>query len=205
MLSVSKRSVDEGGKGMKESAVKNVRIWAVVALLIVSCFALLACQSEEDALRAKADSDLAEVKNINDESLSQMVDEMGVDSTLEMFQIDSKELLKSWLEGFDYSVDDVKVDGDTATVTATLHYKSLEEAMTNWQTEFTTLLTDESVANMTEDELYKAAGVMLMDCINEASMTSSTVDIPYEKVSGTWDASSDAESVLSEAFAGSLA
>ncbi|MGI6104731.1 MAG: hypothetical protein ACOYD7_00885 [Raoultibacter sp.] len=190
---------------MKESAVKNVRIWAVVALLIVSCFALLACQSEEDALRAKADSDLAEVKNINDESLSQMVDEMGVDSTLEMFQIDSKELLKSWLEGFDYSVDDVKVDGDTATVTATLHYKSLEEAMTNWQTEFTTLLTDESVANMTEDELYKAAGVMLMDCINEASMTSSTVDIPYEKVSGTWDASSDAESVLSEAFAGSLA
>ena len=66
------------------------------------------------------------MKNLDDAFLSE-VTASAETGGLDQFGIDAKELMKAYFGGFDYRIDDVTVEGDTAKATITLTCKSYQD------------------------------------------------------------------------------
>jgi hypothetical protein len=118
--------------------------------------------------------------------------------------IDGKEFIDAWLDGFDYTIGDVAVEGDTATVKVNLTSKNLVGALMNIQSEATTYFQENGVSS--QDEAYKAIGQLMMDDITNATPESMDVELTLEKDSkGNWAITSDGMSALMNAIVGDTA
>lgn len=53
---------------------------------------------------------------------------------------------------------------------------------------------------MTQSEIYKEVGKILMDALDEAPIESVTIDLPYELKNNAWQRASGFEAALSKAF-----
>lgn len=87
-------------------------------------------QNDEQLIRASVTEALDTFKNPTAESLEKFIDESGADlSTVEQYGVDFTEFLTRTLKHFDYTINDVTVDGDTAEVSVTLTNADLRKAL----------------------------------------------------------------------------
>lgn len=82
------------------------------ASLALGGIALVGCggQSDEDVIREGIATDLDAVKNLDEDFLAEIVASTS-SSDLEEVGIDATELMKAYFGGFDYTIEDVTVDG----------------------------------------------------------------------------------------------
>lgn len=102
---------------------------AVAAALLALAIALAGCSSgpsDEDVIRQGVSEELAAIKAGGDEFISSVEEDAGED--LKTLGIDARDFMSAYLDGFDYSVGDVKVDGDSATVHLSITCRSMGEA-----------------------------------------------------------------------------
>ena len=170
---------------------KMKRAWfalvAVIAALALG-FTLSGCagESDEELITKAIDNEMSIIVEPDDETIQMLADQAtsGAGSTFETMGIDSAELVKSWIDGFGYSIGTITVDGDTATVEMTITSKQLGPVMMDWQANFEENATSQGFTSM--DEIYAYAGETIMDELNNASPVETTVEVEVNKDGNDW-------------------
>lgn len=188
----------------KKPLTKWVQL-TLAAILAVTMFAgLTGCgEAPEEVIRKGVTEELESIKNLDQSALDEIMAGAGAaNAGLDQYGIDMEEFCRTWLSGFDYSVDDVKVDGDNATATVTITCKSLMEGINVFSDKVTELSNDPEAMSMTSEEVNQKLGSLLMESIGEAPAETNTVDLPYVLNGNTWEPGAGFDAALSQAFAG---
>lgn len=160
---------------------------AALTMLAVS-FTLFGCagESDEELITKAIDDEMGIIVDPDDETIEMLAEEAtsGAGSTFETMGIDSTELVKSWIDGFGYTIGTITVDGDSATAEMTITSKQLGPIMMDWQASFEENATSQGFTSM--DEIYAYAGQTIMDEINNASPVETTVTVEVNKDGDNW-------------------
>ena len=172
---------------------KHALILSTLALTAALTATFVGCQgqkSPEELIKADLTQQFDEVKNADSGSWSE---EFGM--TNEDFAelgVDANQFISSYLDGFDYKIDDITVDKDKGTATAKVDItcKQFDEIFSTW---FGTYLGKAmSMLDASEEEITKLAGETLMDATNSATAKTVSCELVYTKNSkGEWEADQD--------------
>lgn len=189
--------------------LKTKKLWialvALVAALAMS-FTLVGCggESDEELITKAIDEEMGIIVEPDDDTIQMLADEAtsGAGSTFETMGIDSAELVKSWIDGFGYTIGEITVDGDKATAEMNITSKQLGPIMMDWQANFQEDAISQGFTSM--DEIYAYAGQTIMEEINGASPIETAVTVELTKDGNNWvfDQSSANQTALMDAMIG---
>ena len=156
---------------------------------------LLKRAHDEEVIKEGIASELDPIKNLDDATLDEILSEAGSEfAMLESMGIDSKTLVKSYLDGFDYTIDSVEVDGDSAKATLTATCKSFTDASTKAEElakAFGEQMTDEQLASMTQDDITAKIGEITMQAIDETQAIDMPLVLTFTKNDNEWTPDAD--------------
>ena len=191
---------------MKTAIAKASKLTIAALVALAMLVSLCACggKSSEEVIREGVSADFETIKNFKDNPSSEILGNLSDMADLEQFGIDGNEFFTIWFDGFDYQIDEITIQGDSATVKVTLTIKSFEDALNRFTEEINKLQYDEEYIGLAEEEIYKKLGPILLDCIKQAPLFSPTVELPYVLKDGTWTPGSDFSKLLTEAIYGDM-
>ncbi|MDR3053087.1 MAG: hypothetical protein LBU48_04435 [Coriobacteriales bacterium] len=170
------------------------------ALLALSALALVGCgKNDEAVIREGLTAELDEFKDANSASYALLVSEM---SALGDIGIDSSAFIASWLDGFAYSVGDIKIDGDAATATVDITVKQLGPAMEAAMEQVTAMQDNPSWASKSEAEVMAAIGSYFTEALAAEPLATTTITLDYVMADNAWQPGPNFESSVVQAFAG---
>ncbi len=189
---------------MKRTASLFTRVIALAALccsLVFASAALTACGPDhEQAIRDALTQELDTIKNLDEGFINEIASQDEV-ATLQEFGIDPNEFFKSYLSGFDYSIDEVTVDGETANATVTITMKSYTEFFEAFNEATDSLLADDSLVSLSEEDLYTRIGQSVMDAVNGLEPQQiEPLTFTYELVDNVWTPTSESLTALNNAW-----
>lgn len=179
---------------------KRLPLLALMAVLAVSLFGLYGCgggPSAEEQIKADLTSQFDRV-SADDSELMDSLDEVAGEE-IEQLGISSKDFMASYLDGFSYKVGEITVDEEAGTAVAkvSITIKSMGDIMTEFQTTFMERLESMDLASMTESELYKEGGKILVETTDAAEPKESEIEMGYTKnEDGEWEVDDSAEAAL---------
>lgn len=191
---------------------KMKKAWLALVVLIASLamgFTLVGCggASDEELITQAIDNEMSIIVEPDDETIQMLADEAasGAGSAFDSMGIDSTELVKSWIDGFGYTIGEITVDGDTATAEMTITSKQLGPIMMDWQASFQENATVQSFTST--DEIYAYAGETIMEAINSASPVETEVTVELTKDGNDWtfDQGAANQTALMDAMVGDYA
>ena len=182
--------------------MKRFRLVASLMFAVTLCLGGLAScgPSAADLIREDITSEFDELKASQDDLLDEIAAASGEDFTA--LGIDAKAFAASYLEGFDYQIDDIKVEDTTADVQVTVTLKSISDILSSFQTAYVEKLQTLDLATLADEQgLYTLAGQTLMEMVESAKPAENTFTITYEKdEDGVWSTTEDAETAITNAF-----
>ena len=211
MLSLLRRyNEDVRGEGfarMKGDAMpkmKNILAVLVAALAITAGLSLVACsssESPEDAIRADLAAQFDPIKN-QDQAVMDELNASVASAGLDEYGVSTNQYITSLLDGFDYTIDTVTVaeDGNTATASVSITCKTFTDATARAEELSAEFANSEDILGMTEDELNAKIGEIMMQAIDETEPKTTSCELGYTLVDGTWTIDGDAESEIYTAF-----
>ena len=163
---------------------------ATLLALSIGMVGLASCSSgtsDEDAIRASLSSELDSIKNM---------------SQLSVYGIDGVEFMKSYLSGFDYTIDSINVDGDSATAQITLTCKSYTGYLQALQTAVDEVTADpDALAALSNDEINQKIGEIVIGSLDGVELAATQpITITYTKVDGTWEPASSTSGDIAAAL-----
>jgi hypothetical protein len=195
----------------------NKRMGALRAITtIVSCVLALGLvvglngcgKNDEELIRASVSEVMDLFKNPTKENLQGFINEDEIDlSTLEEYDIDIYEFLGHSFKHFDYTINDVTVDGDTASANLTLTNTDLGAVVEETTTEITENIDDyadilngengrKEFMKLFFDKIYEK-----LDASEETVSTDATLQL--NKVDGEWEVDeSSMDAVVSAMYGG---
>lgn len=187
--------------------LKKLFTAAIVAGALTLGLALVSCgsaaASPEDAIAQDIAAQLDPIKTLDDASLDALVTEAenaGGTEYLADMGIDTREYFKAVLSGFDYTIDSMTVDGDSATVNLTVTSKTFAEVSNVAQQKAADLLADAADISST-DEMNAKIGEVVMQSIDEAQPEQHQIGLSYAKNGDAWEPTTDVmTTVMNEAF-----
>ncbi len=141
--------------------------------------------SDEELIRQAVTAKYDKYKDAEDEALSGIISALENES-LTKLGIDNEAFATAVVDGFDYAIDDITVDGNTAVVTVTFAGKSYQDYFAMVSDITATLADDPTFATMSQEEKYDAAGQKLMADLNSLPIKDETVNLDYELVDNNW-------------------
>lgn len=181
---------------------KLIATIALTGLLAFSFVTLAGCggKSDEDVIREAITDELDAYKNLDESVVDELIADMDVDQ-LAMFGIDGVEFMRSYLNGFDYTVESVTVDGDTAQAVITLTCKSFsgyEQALESASESFG---SGAAVEDMTVEEMYTMVGQLIMEALDSVEVAQTKpITIEYVKADNVWEPSATASNDVATAM-----
>ena len=174
---------------------------AVAAALLALAIALAGCSSgpsDEDVIRQGVSEELAAIKAVDDEFISSVEEDAGED--LKTLGIDARDFMSAYLDGFDYSVGNVKVDCDSATVHLSITCRSMGEATEAFMGAYGDALADAKDLTDT-DALYELAGKTLLESLSATQPKTVECDVQCQKDSdGNWSYADGVSEQMTELF-----
>lgn len=180
------------------------RILAIPLVAIAAmCMVLLgACSSgptAEELIKEDLASQFDEVKK-DDSDFVKGVESASGDS-FDKLGIDSGEFAKAYLDGFDYKIGSVKVNGDkgTAKANVTVTCKSMAQIIDA----FTAAVDAEtdSMASMSEDDIYKRCGELMMKATQDTKAKKTKCTFTYKlNKDNAWEADDSATNEMIDAM-----
>lgn len=195
----------------------NKRMGALRAITtIVSCVLALGLvvglngcgKNDEELIRASVSEVMDLFKNPTKENLQGLINEDEVDlSTLEEYDIDIYEFLGHSFKHFDYTINDVTVDGDTASANLTLTNTDLGAVVEETTTEITENIDDYADVLNGENgrkEFMKIFFNKIYEKLDASEETVSTdATLQLNKVDGEWEVDdSSMDAVVSAMYGG---
>lgn len=159
------------------------------ALLAFSLVAFTGCgANDEQVIRDAITEELESYKTLDDEIVNELITDMDADE-LSDYGIDGAEFIKSYLSGFDYTIDSVTVDGDTAEAVITMTCKSYSGFESALEEAATSIMSDqEKLMSMSEDEINALIGSTIMDALdNVETAQTDPITIEYTKSGNVWE------------------
>lgn len=165
-------------------------------------------KNDEELIRASVSEVMDLFKNPTKENLQGFVNEDEVDlSTLEEYDIDIYEFLGHSFKHFDYTINDVTVDGDTASANLTLTNTDLGAVVEETTTEITKNIDDYADVLNGENgrkEFMKIFFNKIYEKLDTSEETVSTdATLQLNKVDGEWEVDdSSMDAVVSAMYGG---
>jgi hypothetical protein len=180
------------------SALKKVTLSCIAAVLAIgTATALTGCgKSDEDVIRAGIASCFDVFKDTSSKEFFGIYD--SAESVLKGTGIDAREFVTLWLDGYDYEITSVVVDGNNATADVVITVKQVGPVIA----EATKVLTENSADLKTEQDAVAAFKTALEQKLAEAVPVPTKITIECTKTNGAWDISSDIEAALMPALYG---
>lgn len=162
------------------------RITLAVVMAVLAAVTLTACNSPEAAIRDDLTNQLETIKQGDDSFVSGIEENAGEDFA--SLGIDTDEFVTAYLDGFDYTVDDVSIKDGVATAKATITCKSLDGIMTDFQNDYYAKLGSLDIAELSDqDALKQLAGETMMDVVETAETAETDCEFTYTRTpKGTW-------------------
>lgn len=186
----------------EELMKKKLTTLALVLFAALSMLALCACNSgpsSEEVIREGLSEEFDMIVNKKGDDWDEMISDIEDEVDLSMFDIDAEEFVSTLLDGFDYEITSVDVDeeDDTAVAHVTLTSKSMKDVMDALNQASEDFMSDPSnYTGLSEDEVYKKVGEMMMDAIRGVKTRDVDVDLECERDDdGNW---TEADSVSDE-------
>ena len=178
----------------RKTILKVCRLALAVALVIGTTAGLSACKSDEQEIRASVETMLNAFKNPTQENLSPYMSEADKDSAaqeqLKESGIDFYEFLGHALKHFDYRINEVKVEGNTATVKLDITNANIKNAMAAARSEVGSMSREESMQLYQDggmDALIKKLMESLYKHLDESTdLVTTSVELKMNKENGTW-------------------
>ena len=187
---------------MKSHTLRALTCSLVAVVALVAGLALGACSgpSPEEAIREDLTANLDRVKELDDATVEELVGSMGT-LGLETYGIEASDVVRSLLDGFDYTIEDITVDdeGPSAVASVSVTCKSasdfterINQAATDLATE---LMNDPSGLELLSDEdaLNARIGEVVMETLDEVELQQTSIEIDYSKTDDGWTASDASE------------
>ena len=176
-----------GGKegcDMKKTVWKRIR--SAAAMAVLAAVTLTACNSPEAAIRDDLTNQLETIKQGDDSFVSGIEENAGEDFA--SLGIDTDEFATAYLDGFDYTVEDVSIKDGIATAKATITCKSLDGIMTDFQNDYYSRLDSLDITELSDqDALKQLAGETMMDVVETAETAETDCEFTYTRTpKGTW-------------------
>jgi len=152
----------------------------IVAALSVALFTCSA--NSERSLRSVVTSDLDAIKHIEPAALDMLKDQLAKG---EQFGIDSREFASVWLEGFSYSLGDLSVEGDRATVEVSFTVKSLQASLDSSMPDIAKIMEEVSETDSIEDA-YAQCGKIILKNLRSGQLSAGTITLSYHFDGKTW-------------------
>lgn len=175
-------------------------IAAICCLMLAGMFATSCGPDHEQAIRDALTQELDTIKNLDESFVNEIASQEGI-SDLQEFGIDPNEFITAYLSGFDYTIDEIAVDDETANATVTLSVKSFNEFNNSLSSALEGLLADESLASLSEEDLYARVGQTVMDTINGMQPRQiEPLTITYTLVDNQWTPTAESQTAIDNAL-----
>ena len=190
---------------MKGEIMKARRLLVALlaAFMCLGAFTLVACSNPEEQIKAAVEAEFESIKTGEAAAMEEVAE--GFDSAsggaLDELGVTTDEFLAAYLDGFDYNVGEVTMDGnDKAVVSMTVTMKSISQ----WQDIFTEELNTWA-ADLTNyssmEEAYAAAGQIMVDTLKETPVAETEpFDFTLVKNGDVWEPDANAEASFSNAI-----
>lgn len=189
--------------------VENVwRKACAVVLGAVLVVGLTACGGNPaDQVRSVVTSNFDQVKNLDAEAIEELgnMDELKELETA--YGLSSDRVIKAFYGRFDYKVDDVTVDGDTATVKITSSNVDLQKVMEGYMDDLTEFATSEEAEKLVTEGGQQAVQDKVVKLLmgafeaDDVPTTEGQTELAMERDGDTWTYANDGE-VLQVLFGG---
>ena len=190
---------------MKKLTLKTLACTLCASLALVSGLVLTGCSGTdpEEAIRQDITTNFDEIKNLDDAAMEEFAEELG-DTGLESYGIETTELLTSMLDGFDYSIESVTVDGDTAVAEVSVTAKSMGELMNMDADAMTEALMEDityGALDANDDDAVNAwAGAYVMNLVDAIEPSDKTVTLTYINGDDGWELDESSNSEIEQIF-----
>ena len=186
------------------SRFKVLSLSVITAIcMIFGCFALVGCSSAEDdeaAIKEALSMQFDRLKSLDDATVDEISQAIG-SNELSSLGIAPADFAKAYLDGFDYSVQSVEVDGDDATAAVTVTCKSLREFEASLTAMANGYIADSGNWEKSEEQIYREIGAKTMESLKSVpTATTSPVELRFAKSSGEWSPDASNESTITNAM-----
>lgn len=180
---------------------KVVAVVTAAAMLTLSLGAFVGCgKSDEDVIRNALTEELDAIKTLDSDYMNQMVAEMEADEFSE-FGIDPLEFMSQYLSGFDYTIDSVTVDGDTAEAVVTLTVKSFSAYNSAVEANTYAAIETTDFSTMTESDLNLFIGNLMMTSLEDVeAVQTDPITIEYVLEGAGWTPTTASEQAITNAM-----
>lgn len=190
---------------MRRTAAKALTGMLCATLALVGGLVLTGCSGAdpEEAVRADLTANFDQLKNLEGDALEEIADGMG-NTGLEQYGLENIEVITAMLDGFDYTIDSVTVDGDTATAEVTVTSKSMSELM-NLDTDALTADLMEAVTSgeldpSDDDAINAWAGEYMMGLVEQIEPSEKTISLTYVNGDDGWTMDDSSTSEVAQIF-----
>lgn len=152
-------------------------------------------------MRNSLSAELDSIKNLDEKFVNEISEAIDM-SRLSLYGIDGMEFMRSYLSGFDYAIDSVTVDGDTAQAQLTLTCKSYTGYQKALQAAVDNITANpEELAGMSNDDINKKIGEIVIQSLDGVELKpTEPITINYTKSEGTWEAASSTSGDIAAAL-----
>lgn len=194
----------------RTGALRAITTFVACVLALGLVVGLNGCgkKNDEELIRASVSEVMDLFKNPTKENLQGFINEDEMDlSTLEEYDIDIYEFLGHSFKHFDYTINDVTVDGDTASANLTLTNTDLGAVVEDVTNDITTNIDDYSDVLSGENgqkEFMKIFFNKIYEALDASEETVSTdATLRLNKVDGEWEVDdSSLDAVVSAMYGG---
>lgn len=175
----------------------------VIAICVMALFTMLPISltgcggpSIEDLIREDLSAQLERLKNDPREVVGAMPSD--TQSIFAQLGLDPDAYLDALFDGFDYSIDEIDVQDNTATAKVSVTVKSMDEINKDFETAYAEKLNSVDPTSIEdEDDVFKLSGQVLLDATAASRPKESTYEFTYSKnESGSWQADSSVINVI---------
>lgn len=177
-------------------------------LAVVPVVGLTACGGNPaDQVKSVVTSNLDQIKNLDADAIEELgsMDELKELETT--YGISSERLIKAFYGHFDYTVDSVEVEGDTATVKITSSNVDLQKVVESYMDSLTEFATSEEAQTLVTEGGQQAVQDKVVELLmaafeaDDVPTTEGQTDLAMERSDNTWTYVNEGE-VLQVLFGG---
>ena len=179
-------------------------------LLALACLPFVACtssssssSSESAAVKQAIDNVLEPIKNLDASTIESMVADVDL-SGLQGLGADASNILAESLEGFDFTVNEVKLSGDTATASITISCKKPSDIANALGSAVSEAASSWSVSSFAPDKLQSLVGDMIDKAVSQTEVsTFGPIEITLHKTDNGWTLDENSQETILSTIAAS--
>lgn len=176
----------------------------LIGALLGAAVSLSGCsgeKSDDEIIRASLTSELDSIKNLDDSFVNELSESIDM-SQLSVYGIDGVEFMKAYLGGFDYAIDSVTVDGDTAQAQITLTCKSYtgyQQALQNAVNQ--KIANPDELAGKSNDDINQEIGEIVIGSLDGVELAATQpITITYTRDGEEWKPASSTSGDIAAAL-----